>query len=206
MRPARDLEVSLITYGPGAIYWERFGHDAIRIRDRVSGESADFNYGVFDFEDRAFLWNFARGYMRYMIAILPSDDGPTGLHRSGPIGPRAATRPDRRASGEAPRLPSLEPAAGKRRLQLRLPDRQLRNSRARCVELGPWRRTASGLSQPARAIDLSPADRPPHERAAVADGWNGSRPRSLRGPSLERMGRKLSPDGARARDSQRNHS
>jgi hypothetical protein len=71
--PARDLEVSLITYGPGTTYWERFGHDSIRIRDRVSGESADFNYGVFDFEDRAFLWNFARGYMRYMIAILPSD-------------------------------------------------------------------------------------------------------------------------------------
>jgi hypothetical protein len=72
--PARDLEVSLITYGPGTLYWERFGHDSIRIRDRVSGESADFNYGVFDFEDRAFLWNFARGYMRYMIAIRPSDE------------------------------------------------------------------------------------------------------------------------------------
>lgn len=71
--PGTDLEVSLITYGPGAIYWERFGHDAIRMRDRVSGESADFNYGVFDFEDRAFLWNFARGYMRYMIDVEPSD-------------------------------------------------------------------------------------------------------------------------------------
>jgi hypothetical protein len=72
--PAADLEVSLMTYGPGAIYWERFGHDAIRLRDPSSGESADFNYGVFDFEDRAFLWNFARGYMRYMIDIQPSDD------------------------------------------------------------------------------------------------------------------------------------
>jgi Domain of unknown function (DUF4105) len=72
--PAGDLEVSLMTYGPGAIYWERFGHDAIRLRDPTSGESADFNYGVFDFEDRAFLWNFARGYMRYMIDIQPSDD------------------------------------------------------------------------------------------------------------------------------------
>ena len=71
--PGGDLEVSLITYGPGAVYWERFGHDAIRIRDRVSGESADFNYGVFDFEDSAFLWNFARGHMRYMIDIQPSD-------------------------------------------------------------------------------------------------------------------------------------
>jgi hypothetical protein len=68
-----DLEVSLVTYGPGAIYWERFGHDAIRIRDRVSGESGDFNYGVFDFEDSAFLWNFARGHMRYMIDAGSSD-------------------------------------------------------------------------------------------------------------------------------------
>ncbi len=71
--PAEDLEVSLVTYGPGAIYWERFGHDAIRIRDRVSGESGDINYGVFDFSDRAFLWKFARGQMRYMIDIGSSD-------------------------------------------------------------------------------------------------------------------------------------
>ena len=71
--PGEDLEVSLVTYGPGAIYWERFGHDAIRIRDRVSGESGDFNYGVFDFEDSTFLWNFARGHMRYMIDAGSSD-------------------------------------------------------------------------------------------------------------------------------------
>jgi hypothetical protein len=65
--PPEDLEVSLVTYGPGQVYWERFGHNAIRIRDRVSGESGDFNYGVFDFEDRAFLLNFARGHMIYML-------------------------------------------------------------------------------------------------------------------------------------------
>jgi Domain of unknown function (DUF4105) len=71
--PPQDLEVSLVTYGPGAIYWERFGHDAIRIRDRVSGESGDINYGVFDFSDKNFLLNFARGQMRYMIDIGTSD-------------------------------------------------------------------------------------------------------------------------------------
>jgi len=54
-------------------YWERFGHDAIRMRDRISGKSLEFNYGVFDFEDCAFLWNFARGYMRYMIDVEYSD-------------------------------------------------------------------------------------------------------------------------------------
>jgi hypothetical protein len=71
--PGEDLEVSLVTYGPGAIYWERFGHDAIRIRDRTSGESGDFNYGVFDFEDSAFMLNFARGHMRYMIDVGSSE-------------------------------------------------------------------------------------------------------------------------------------
>src|SRR5271155_1183055 len=71
--PGEDLEVSLVTYGPGTVSWERFGHDAIRIRDRVSGESGDFNYGVFDFEDSAFIWNFARGRMRYMIDAQSSD-------------------------------------------------------------------------------------------------------------------------------------
>jgi Domain of unknown function (DUF4105) len=71
--PSEDLEVSLVTFGPGQVYWERFGHNAIRIRDRVSGESGDFNYGVFDFEDGAFLLNFARGHMRYMVDAEHSD-------------------------------------------------------------------------------------------------------------------------------------
>lgn len=70
---ADNLEVSLITYGPGAIYWERFGHDAIRLRDRVSGQSVDFNYGVFDFEEGDFILNFARGYMSYMIDVEHSE-------------------------------------------------------------------------------------------------------------------------------------
>ncbi|HVC02337.1 MAG TPA: DUF4105 domain-containing protein [Steroidobacteraceae bacterium] len=71
--PGADLVVSLITYGPGDVYWERFGHDAIQVRDRVSGQSVDFNYGVFDFDERGFLWNFARGYMHYMIDVERSD-------------------------------------------------------------------------------------------------------------------------------------
>jgi len=70
--PGENLEASLITYGPGSSSWERFGHDAIRLHDRVSGESADFNFGVFDFEDSAFLWKFARGQMQYLIDVEPS--------------------------------------------------------------------------------------------------------------------------------------
>jgi len=65
--PGANLAVSLITYGPGATYWERFGHDAIELRDSVSGEAVDFNYGVFDFNESNFFLNFARGRMHYLM-------------------------------------------------------------------------------------------------------------------------------------------
>jgi hypothetical protein len=75
--PGANLEVSLITYGPGDTYWERFGHDAIELRDTVSGEAVNFNYGVFDFDERGFLLNFARGRMHYLM-----DAEPTALDES----------------------------------------------------------------------------------------------------------------------------
>ena len=65
--PGENLQVSLISYGPGETYWERFGHDAIELRDGVSGESVDFNYGMFDFEEKNFFLNFARGRMHYLM-------------------------------------------------------------------------------------------------------------------------------------------
>ncbi|HEX7816090.1 DUF4105 domain-containing protein [Dyella sp.] len=72
--PGADLEVALITYGPGDTYWERFGHDAIEIRDTVSGEAVNFNYGVFDFDESGFLLNFARGRMHYLMDAAHSED------------------------------------------------------------------------------------------------------------------------------------
>lgn len=72
--PGTALEVSLITYGPGETYWERFGHDAIELRDRMSGEAVNFNYGVFDFDESGFLLNFARGRMTYRMDAVPSDE------------------------------------------------------------------------------------------------------------------------------------
>jgi hypothetical protein len=73
--PGANLEVSLITYGPGETYWERFGHDAIELRDSASGEAVNFNYGVFDFDERGFLLNFARGRMHYLMdAALSAQD------------------------------------------------------------------------------------------------------------------------------------
>ncbi len=66
--PGRDLEVELVTYGPGRVYWERFGHDAIILRDTRSGEAVSFNYGVFDFDVPHFFLRFIRGHLLYSMA------------------------------------------------------------------------------------------------------------------------------------------
>lgn len=86
--PGANLQVSLITYGPGETYWERFGHDAIEVRDNVSGESINFNYGVFDFDEANFFLNFARGRMHYLMDAAPSDNDESYYVESG----RSVTR------------------------------------------------------------------------------------------------------------------
>jgi Domain of unknown function (DUF4105) len=72
--PGADLRVDLYTYGPGTIYWERFGHDALVITDTTSGQAYAFNYGTFDFDQKDFYLNFARGIMIYRAAAWPAED------------------------------------------------------------------------------------------------------------------------------------
>ena len=72
--PGANLRVDLYTYGPGSVYWERFGHDALVITDTASGEAYAFNYGLFDFEQKDFYLNFARGIMIYRAAAWPVSD------------------------------------------------------------------------------------------------------------------------------------
>jgi hypothetical protein len=72
--PGADLRVDLYTYGPGSVYWERFGHDALVITDTATGEAYAFNYGLFDFDQKDFYFNFARGIMIYRAAAWPVAD------------------------------------------------------------------------------------------------------------------------------------
>lgn len=72
--PGEDLRVDLYTYGPGEIYWERFGHDALVLTDTRDGQAIAFNYGLFDFNQQDFIYNFARGRMNYMAAAWPLAD------------------------------------------------------------------------------------------------------------------------------------
>ncbi|HET6912513.1 MAG TPA: DUF4105 domain-containing protein [Rhodanobacteraceae bacterium] len=72
--PGENLRVDLYTYGPGEVYWERFGHDALVLTDISDGQAIAFNYGLFDFDQKNFIYNFARGQMNYMAAAWPASD------------------------------------------------------------------------------------------------------------------------------------
>jgi Domain of unknown function (DUF4105) len=67
--PGASIDVALLTFGPGTEVWERFGHNAILIRDRASGVENLYNYGIFDFDQEDFFLNFARGRMTYRMAV-----------------------------------------------------------------------------------------------------------------------------------------
>ena len=64
-----QIEVALVTMGPGARFWERFGHNAIWIRDPIRGIDSLYNYGIFDFQAENFVLNFIQGRMEYLSLI-----------------------------------------------------------------------------------------------------------------------------------------
>jgi len=76
----KDIDVALVTFGPGEEVWERFGHNAILITLHEPGSapaSMLYNYGMFDFDQENFWLNFARGRMLYRISVSdPATDYP----------------------------------------------------------------------------------------------------------------------------------
>jgi len=65
---ARRLQVTLLTFGQGSPVFERFGHNAIRIADPLSGLDISWNWGMFSFDEPNFLGRFLRGTSRYWMA------------------------------------------------------------------------------------------------------------------------------------------
>ena len=63
-----------MTMGPGDIFWERFSHNALVIRDDRAGTEIAYNWGLFDFSEADFLTRLARGRMRYWMAGYRSGD------------------------------------------------------------------------------------------------------------------------------------
>ena len=71
--PDDGKEAWLLTFGPGEIYFERFGHNAIWLREPAAGLDHTFNFGYFDFEQEDFFLRFMRGRMLYFSIAQPAD-------------------------------------------------------------------------------------------------------------------------------------
>jgi len=72
--PGSNLTVYLLTFGWGEAVWERFGHNAIWIKDRTRGTDMTYNWGMFDFDQPHFVWRFVTGDTKYWmepIALEP---------------------------------------------------------------------------------------------------------------------------------------
>ena len=76
-RPGRtensDIEVYLLTCGPGQELYATWGHTALRVKDLNTGTDIVYNWGVFDFSTKHFAWKFARGRLEYMLAYTTYD-------------------------------------------------------------------------------------------------------------------------------------
>jgi hypothetical protein len=70
-QPGSSLTVYLLTFGWGDVVWERFGHNAIWIKDRRTGTDITYNWGMFDFNQPHFVWRFVTGDTRYWMEGIP---------------------------------------------------------------------------------------------------------------------------------------
>ncbi|MCF6264635.1 MAG: DUF4105 domain-containing protein [Xanthomonadales bacterium] len=67
-QPVDSPQAFLVTYAPGALYYERFGHNAIWLKNPATGVDHIFNFGFFDFNQPNFLSRFLRGDTLYFSA------------------------------------------------------------------------------------------------------------------------------------------
>lgn len=72
--PGSELTVYLATMGPGDAVWEKFGHNAIWIRDASTRTTIAYNYGIFDFQQDRFVPRLMKGDMLYSMGVADADE------------------------------------------------------------------------------------------------------------------------------------
>ena len=72
--PGSELTVYLATMGPGDAVWEKFGHNAIWIRDTQTRSTIAYNYGIFDFQQERFVPRLMKGRMLYSMGVDDADN------------------------------------------------------------------------------------------------------------------------------------
>ena len=72
---AHAQQVWLMTYGTGDLIEERFGHNALWVRDPSNGIDHIYNFGFFDFDQPDFYKNYLFGRMQYFaVARDPAEE------------------------------------------------------------------------------------------------------------------------------------
>lgn len=69
-----SLRISVLTFGQGDAVFERFGHNALRVRDLATGEDLAYNWGLFSFDEPQFLRRFLSGDTRYWVDAFYTSD------------------------------------------------------------------------------------------------------------------------------------
>lgn len=64
-----NLQISLLTCGPGEDLYSVFGHSALRVTDKSANTDVIFNYGTFDFDDPEFYSKFVNGKLLYYVSV-----------------------------------------------------------------------------------------------------------------------------------------
>ena len=69
-------EMSVLTCAPGSEVYSVFGHTGLRVRtmegEELKGDVV-YNFGLFDFDEPAFVLKFVRGDLDYYVGIQPTD-------------------------------------------------------------------------------------------------------------------------------------
>lgn len=66
--PGDAITISVLTYGPGSQPFDKFGHQAIRVRDAASDHDQVYNFGTYGFSSAAIIPKFLLGRFQYWLS------------------------------------------------------------------------------------------------------------------------------------------
>lgn len=66
---SEDAEISIITVGPGANLYDKFGHSAFHVKDEANNIDYAYNFGTYDFNTPNFYTKFAQGKLLYSLSV-----------------------------------------------------------------------------------------------------------------------------------------
>src|ERR1041385_6325703 len=66
--PGDSLSISVLTYGPGSSAFDKFGHQAIRVRDSATRSDQVYNFGTYSFSGSMVIPKFVMGRALYSLS------------------------------------------------------------------------------------------------------------------------------------------